>query len=170
MNIEIERRFLLKTIDEIELGTLCNYDIKTIIQFYHLVNGQTVRYRQVSPNYGEKKYYQTIKKKIDTFTFEEDEKEISFLEFTKSIASQTENQKVIVKRRFNYYDEKQNLKFEVDVYSNLNLIILEVELPTKETKFEIPKIISDNIIIEVTGISQFSNAELSIETAGRGFF
>jgi len=53
------------------------------------------------------------------------------------------------------------LKFEVDVFEGIHLVILEVELRSLEQKFDMPDFLQKLIIYEVTGIKEFNNSSLS---------
>lgn len=56
---------------------------------------------------------------------------------------------------------RNGLKFEIDCFSDVHLIIMEVELDSIDQEIEIPEFLQDLIIYEVTGIDQFSNSSLS---------
>jgi CYTH domain-containing protein len=45
--------------------------------------------------------------------------------------------------------------------SGHHLIVAEIEIPTKNHKVNIPNFISDKLLLEVTGLKQFSNRNLS---------
>jgi CYTH domain-containing protein len=55
----------------------------------------------------------------------------------------------------------KGLKFEIDKYEGINIVILEVELDDLEQKINIPKYIEKEILYEVTGIKEFSNKSLA---------
>lgn len=59
--------------------------------------------------------------------------------------------------------ENGGLKWEIDDFqpSYMNLIIAEVELPSKDHPLIIPDYIQKELIMEVTGMSQFTNRALS---------
>lgn len=159
--IEIERKFLLKSIPSIEPD-----DIYQIDQFY-LKNKKGIweRARTYHSNISGDMYIHTIKKTIGKGINIEDEKELTydeFLEFKNKCFSKKYESKFISKERliFNH----NNLKWEVDNFkSGYNLIVAELEIPDKKFKFTFPKFIEDVKLIEVTGIKQFSNRELSIK-------
>lgn len=164
MPLEIERKFLLKTINEVALSKLCSHRFNIIYQYYKEVDNEIYRYRLCIIKNEEPetkiKYFKTIKKHIESFVFEELEEEITKQEYEKAVKD-IDNLKMIHKRRYIFYDKEQNLNFELDYFYHLHLIILEVELPTKETKFTIPEFFNKNIIIEVSGLPQFSNHNLA---------
>ena len=68
--------------------------------------------------------------------------------------------KYISKERLIYPDG--DLKWEVDVFNNgHHLIVAEIEVPSMEFEVKIPKFINDKLLMEVTGMKQFSNRNLS---------
>ena len=67
----------------------------------------------------------------------------------------------INKVRYIYKDG--DLKWEVDLFDNgYKLIIAEIEIPKKRYKLNIPDFIKDVLLLEVTGLKQFSNRNLSL--------
>jgi len=101
-------------------------------------------------------FYHTIKKNIRPGVNSEDEKKIgrneyySFLEKSKSF---------IIKYRHCYFIG--DLKWEVDIFEDINLVVAEVEYPKEDYKLKIPKFISDVTIMEVTNFKEFSNKNIS---------
>jgi hypothetical protein len=56
------------------------------------------------------------------------------------------------------------LKWEVDKFGNdYRLIIAEIEIPKKNFKISFPDYITEMLLLEVTGIKQFSNRSLSLQ-------
>jgi len=55
----------------------------------------------------------------------------------------------------------KGFKFEIDHIFNPNLYIVEVELPSTSTKFEMPTWIKKYVASEITGVGQLSNRALS---------
>ena len=53
------------------------------------------------------------------------------------------------------------LKWEVDVYEDLDLVVAELEIPSRKFKIKIPRFISDVLIMDVTKFSEFTNRSLS---------
>jgi CYTH domain-containing protein len=51
----------------------------------------------------------------------------------------------------------------LDRYRNIDLVILEVELDDINQEIDIPDVFADLIIMEVTGMEEFSNFNLSLE-------
>ena len=53
------------------------------------------------------------------------------------------------------------LKWEVDDFLSLKLVVMEVELDAIDQTIEIPQFLRDLVIYEVTGIKEFNNSNLS---------
>jgi CYTH domain-containing protein len=99
--------------------------------------------------------------KVQRDPFEEDEKIISSEEFNQFVERcKVSQSKYISKERLIYPDGE--LKWEVDVFNNgHHLIVAEVEVPSMDFEVKIPKFISDKLLMEVTGMKQFGNRNLS---------
>ena len=106
-------------------------------------------------------FVHTIKKNIAPGINEEDEKLITSDEFNQFVERCKSSQsKYISKERLVYPDG--DLKWEVDVFNNgHHLIVAEIEVPSMEYEVQIPKFISDKLLMEVTGMKQFGNRNLS---------
>lgn len=159
MNIEIERKFLLKSKPDINPDELI-----TIDQWYWKNSqGSWERVRECNSTTKGRYFVHTIKKTISKGVNMEDEKILTeeeynyYLSICKLKHSQSRNLK---KERLVYKMDK--LKWEVDVFKNeLKLIIAEIEIPKKTFKLQIPNYIKNQILLEVTGLKQFSNKNLS---------
>ena len=155
-NLEIEKRLLLKRLplhDEL-------FDEIHFIEQYYTPTG---RYRHVEmySNKNNKeitKYIHTIKKSVSKGVNEEIEVEISLSEFSKAIEKST---KFISKNRF--IKKAGKYKWEIDEFIDVNLIIAEIEVHTKKElkTVKLPKYIKENLIMEITGIKEFSNFNLA---------
>ena len=66
---------------------------------------------------------------------------------------------MIRKKRQVYKQEKFNI--EIDIFQNMNLVMMEIEVNSLKNNLEIPEAISKYIIKEVTGDPHFSNKYLS---------
>jgi len=156
--IEIERKFLLKS-----LPSKSPQDSIKIDQFY-LKNSKGIweRVRKMESNVGVK-YIHTIKKSISKIENLEEEMEVSedyFLLF-RSKCESSKGSKFIKKTRHLF--PHKNLVWEVDEFHNdYKLIIGEIEIPKKDYKLQIPPFIKDLVLLEVSGMSQFSNRNLSL--------
>jgi CYTH domain-containing protein len=56
------------------------------------------------------------------------------------------------------------MKWEVDLFKDrCHLIIAEIEIPTEDYDLKIPEFINKKLLMEVTGLKQFTNRSLSIK-------
>ena len=159
MKIEIERKFLLKASPE-----ETPEEVIKIEQWYlKTTSGIWERVRKCQSSKSGIYYIHTIKKSVSKGVNLEDEKQISQLEyenFTSYCNSGEFESKYITKERWVYPQEK--LKWEVDIFhSGHHLVIAEIEIPKKTYKIEIPHFIKEKLLLEVTGLKQFSNKNLS---------
>ncbi len=159
-NLEIERKFLLKNVPKFK-GKV---EKLIIHQIYVEGNGGKVtRYRMTekvnSPIVNPSRIYHMCNKRtISPGVFEEIESEISKEIFEKML---NKDHRYIIKTR--YVHKENGLKWEIDAYHDMKLVILEVELEDINQKIKIPDIIEEQMIVEVTGQRVFSNYNLSIE-------
>ena len=153
-NIEIERKFLLKAIP------LIYFDKAIMIsQVYISDKDAEITERVRFSQEGEVvKCFHTTKKKIDAMSSEEIEVEIT-LEEGKNKIEACANPREVDKVRF--IKQVGDLKWEVDEFRNMDLIIAEIELPSRDTVVELPQEIQDVLIMEVTGMKEFSNSNLA---------
>jgi CYTH domain-containing protein len=159
MKLEIERKFLLKSMPDIPPAEIVKID-----QFY-LKNdiGTWERARSWDSNTKGKSWIHTVKKSVSKGVNLEDERfltEKEFKEFKSKCLLSTTESRFISKERWIY--PGGNLYWEVDIFnSGHHLIVAEIEIPTKNYKVNIPKFIDDKLLLEVTGLKQFSNRNLS---------
>ena len=148
MNLEIEKRFLIKN------NTWKKYIINQvpIVQGYLSSNndGWIVRIRSEN-----KQFKLTLKKHIIQSTSLEFEYEINSNEGNQ-ILSHIKNK--IKKDRFFLKIKKQNWIVDIFQDKNAPLEVAEIELESEQEKIMIPDFISK----EITGIKIFSNYQLSI--------
>ena len=155
-NLEIERSWLLKTIP-VDL----TFD-RTINQYYIPTEEGSLRVRQScfadnSEVYHETKKYPRPNGKVG---FIEHEREISRDEFVEMVQKA---ETFIFKNRFLKKGEGKNkgLTWEVDVFTSIHLVRVEIELPNDETEVEIEEWLKEAVIMETTGMKEFSNYNLS---------
>lgn len=159
MKLEIERKFLLKSIPE-KLP-----DEKIQIEQWYCKNyhGTWERVRKCDSNTNGVYYVHTIKKTVSKGVNMEDEKTISqkeYSEFIKNCKTSSNESRFIKKDRWVY--QQDQLKWEVDIFhSGHHLVVAEIEIPKKTFKVEIPNFIKEKLLLEVTGLKQFSNKNLS---------
>ena len=158
MKLEIERKFLLKSMPDIKPAEVIK------IEQYYLKNSSGIweRARSWSSNIDDIKYIHTVKKSISKGVNLEDEyfmSEEQFNQFKKNCFESKES-KFLSKERWIYPDG--DFVWEVDKFINDHYIIIaEIEIPTKRFKIDIPNFIADKLLLEVTDFKQFSNRSLS---------
>lgn len=153
LNLEIERKFLLKNLPA------CMYDkILEIEQFYCNAPGKpNIRVRS-SFDYADGKttYTKTMKRRISMGVNEEIESKIDKNTFDEYVKS---SDRVIKKVR--YVKKVGRLKWEIDRYTNIKLVVAEVELKDINQIVPIPVFIRQNLIMEVTRHKEFSNRSMA---------
>ena len=160
--IEIERKFILKSIP-VGIKPDNIYEIEQ----YYLKNDEGIweRARTYHSATTGDTYIHTIKKQMGKGINLEDEKELTkeeFESFRLKCLTKGFESRHISKERWVYKDG--DLKWEVDKFkSGYSLIIAELEIPTKDFKITFPKYIEDVLLLEVTGLKQFSNRALSLK-------
>lgn len=155
-NLEIERKFLVKFPDCKSLNVKRKIDI---LQIY-LQNGENDSQRRVRRicegdvvkyMYTEKIFYSAVTRK-------ETEYEISADEYKRLLVEKKSDCVPIEKCRICF--EYRNQMFELDTYPfSDKLAIMELELENAEQEIFFPEAI--NIIKEVTGMDEYSNASLA---------
>lgn len=165
--IEIERRFLLKTHPSRTFGENDAFLDKTlqISQFY--IHGLRYRrIREVSTSFNNNLIYERIKKISigDGMNNETEVTTISRKEWEDTYHHSFSNKYPhIDKRRYVFKWNKSNLKFEIDDFSEsvIKLLILEVEIPSRDYEIIFPENIKKQIITEITANKDFSNYNLA---------
>lgn len=156
--IEIERKFLLKSLP------LIPPEKSVEIDQYYLKNSKGIWERVRKWEVGnDTKYIHTIKKSISKIENIEDELEVSedfYLLFISKCES-SKDSRFIKKTRHIFPHGK--LIWEVDEFHNgYKLVIGEIEIPKRDYRLQIPQFIKDLVLLEVSGMSQFSNRNLSL--------
>jgi len=157
MHLEIERKFLLSDMPRVKPD-----NFMLIEQFYCQHKKLKYRVRSITSwedNKRKVEYVQTIKNKIEPGVYEEHE--IGLNEGAFNDLKRYSNKR-IAKYRYIYKINKK-LKWEVDIFQDMKLVIAEIEIPTKDFKFKIPEYIKEKIIMEVTEFEQFTNFNLAKE-------
>lgn len=164
---EIERKFLLKRLPKKVIEKYAKkLQILEIIQYYFFIDNIWQRYRVVNQEGKKTKYVHTIKNTISLGTNDEWEKTVSEVEFLKKQAEHKKEHSVIHKTR--YVIKHKGLKFEIDVFHGMSMVMLEVELPTLHFHFEYPDGLLDEIVFEATGMKQFNNFTLATKIKKNG--
>ncbi len=157
MALEIERKWLLKRLPN------WDYDyVLSIAQYYieNEVTGLPFRLRKSTNNTtGLTSYYHTEKKPISKGVFEETERKLTAPEFEELLQQNPVHKAIIKDRHVKLFDRH---KYEIDTYKNITLITLEVEFTTEDTQISLPEIITRELIMELTGIKEFSNYALAV--------
>jgi len=157
MSIEIERKFLLKSMPDAKPAE----KIK-IQQWYLKIDGRWERVRSLDSEFG-KRWIHTVKTRVSDMSNIEEERAITkkeFMAFVKRCKSPGENARYIAKQRWIYPDG--DLKWEVDIFRDrCHLVVAEIEIPSEDYELQIPEFIQKKQLMEVTGLKQFSNKNLS---------
>jgi CYTH domain-containing protein len=144
--LEIERRFIMRNVPAVAAN-----EVYRIFQKY-AADGWRYRAR-ISGDVTQ--YYKTRKTAVSNGVNEEEEHEIDVHTFHNCGPVK----KGIHKTRHVY--AHNGLKYEVDEFHHISLVIMEVELDAIDQQFELPDFIADMIICEVTGIKELSNSMLA---------
>lgn len=150
-NVEIERKFLLRYLPDEALEQRA----KTIEQGWLPGNRLRERLRRVAGPSGTK-YVRTVKtgQGIERFELEEETSPDLFT----ALWPLTEGCRV-EKRRYDVPDGE--LVWEIDEFTDRELFLAEVELPTRDTAAELPEWLADAVIEEVTGDPAYVNLNLA---------
>ncbi len=157
MALEIERKWLLKRLPN------WDYDqVLSIAQYYveNQVSGIPFRLRKSTNTItGRTSYYHTEKMPISKGVFEETERTLGVEEFENLLQKYPVHKAIIKDRHIKVFDGH---KYEIDTYKNITLTTLEVEFNSEETQITLPEIITREMIMELTGIKEFSNYALAV--------
>lgn len=150
--IEIERRFLLKRVPTEVPVTSAE---KIVIDQFYVPDGP--RLRSSYKKDGDVEYVKCYKKRISEMSNEEHEERLTREEFRSLLVSAT---KIVRKNRMKV--AVGQLIWEIDEFLDpTRIVIAEVEIPSEDTEVEIPDFIKSELIMEITGIQQFSNFNLA---------
>lgn len=152
--LEIERKYLL--FDFPQCGDGLEQLNPISIEQYYSEDGYRYRSEFRSPN---EWTFWRIKKVNKGFGINE-ESEIEEIYSETYQNSYKKTYPLITKTRQVYRQKGLDLRFEIDVFKNL--IMMEIELPSIDFVFEMPKRIQIPIIKEVTGMEEFSNKNLAL--------
>lgn len=158
MNLEIERKYLLKNFPA-QRSFVPTMQI-FIDQHYIPVDNGWERIRKSFSTLKSKYEFVHCQKKMvksNPTVYEEDERLLSEKEYDEYLKKAT---KVIRKKR--YVVPFGKLKWEIDVYENIHLMVAEIELPSVDYIVELPNFISENLVMEVTDMLEFTNEKLAL--------
>ncbi|MBQ8528710.1 MAG: CYTH domain-containing protein [Clostridia bacterium] len=156
--VEIERKYIIKLPKLSELRSMPEYTESEIEQIYlDAPKGETLRIRRRTWQ-GRVEYIETRKIRIDKMSATELERSLTPEEYSALSERRLRGTLPIYKTRYTFRYEGQT--FELDVYPRWQrTCIMETELPTRDTAVKFPEFIE--IIREVTGIKEYSNAGMS---------
>ena len=145
--LEFERKFLLLKQPSLKADIVYRLE-------QHYFGDERIRRRSTDSE--DDVFYHTIKKSLRPGVNSENERIITRDEYYNLL----EKSKVfVVKHRHCYFIG--GLKWEVDVFEDINLVVAEVEYPKENYKLKIPKFIEDVTIMEVTKFREFSNKNIA---------
>ncbi len=146
-NIEIERRYIMRAKPTVQPEE--EYEI------FQKYASDGWRYRQQVSGTNVQ-YFKTRKTVVSSGVNNEEEYIITQSEFDGNCG---EIVKGISKTRSVYHDG--GLRFEVDTFKDIQLVIMEVELDDIVQAFTMPDFLKEQMIYEITGIREFSNSSLA---------
>lgn len=156
--VEIERKYVILKPSAEQLLALGDCECSEIEQTYLRADeGVTRRVRcRIYPD--RTVYTETSKRRIDSMSSYEDEREISEGEYKKLLTEIKQGTHTLRKTR--YAIHYLGVCFEIDIYPEWErTCILETELQSREQRVEFPP--SIKVIAEVTGNKKYSNAAMS---------
>ena len=155
VQIETERKYLIRMPDEAFLAALPGCEVWDIEQIYLQDGpmGETRRIRSVF-TCGEKKYFRTEKKRVSTLSSIENEEEISCESYGELKMQANPKLNAIMKRRYRVPYEGHTL--EIDIYAFWqDRATLEIELSSEETEAPVPAWVQ--VIRDVSGEIAYKN-------------
>lgn len=155
--VECERRFLLKRVPHTEYDKI----IKIEQDYLTDINSVKVERVRLSTIISDDIdiFTHTIKEPLSSFSVNETEREISYHEHEELLRN---SNRQIRKMRY-VKNTDNNLKWEIDMMLDMDLTIAEIEVPNEDYELVLPKYIKDNLIMEITGMNEFSNSVLAVE-------
>ena len=155
VQIETERKYLIRMPDERQLAAMPGCEIWDIEQIYLQdgPEGETRRIRSVLTG-GERKYFRTEKKRVSALSSIENEAEISAESYAALRLQADPALNAIIKRRYRVPYEGHTL--EIDVYAFWqDRATLEIELTSEDSEAPVPEWLS--VIREVSGEYAYKN-------------
>jgi CYTH domain-containing protein len=156
-SVEIERKIILKYVPDIE------YDEILDITQYYIKKKVWERFRKSVNQDGDITYVKTIKKTLRAGASLENEDEISEEEYERMVTmckSGDFQSRVISKLRHIKYVE-DDLKWEIDEFKDVTLVIAEIEIPTDDYEIKYPDYIKGTFIKDVTDWKEFNNRRMA---------
>jgi len=158
--MEIERRFLLKRLPNVD-----NFEMDIEIGQHYLSpagDKETERVlaitQSICGNVLGDRWIHTIKQPTKGLGMLETEEEITWEAFS---VGKTNADRSIYKTRHVLNHTSDKLVWEIDEFKDHDLVIAEIEIPSVEYELVIPEILKPYILMEITGMHQFSNSNLA---------
>jgi len=158
--MEIERRFLLKRLPNVD-----NFEMDIEIGQHYLSpvgDKETERVRAITQsicgNVLSDRWIHTIKQPTKGLGMVETEEEITWEAFS---VGKTNADRSIYKTRHVLNHTSDKLVWEIDEFKDHDLVIAEIEIPSEEYELVIPEILKPYVLMEITGMHQFSNSNLA---------
>lgn len=164
---EIERKFLVSEADLSGIDDIQLYSIESV--YLDLVEmgkldpqilsspSREIRVSRVEDSDGVVAYWSVSKTGGHKLIREEAQIEISEEDYKKAV--ERFGSKKVAKKRFKF--PYNGNFFELDVFSDKELVLMEIELRNPRQLFEIPPFV--HVVKDVTGISDFYNSSLATE-------
>lgn len=157
---EIERKYLVRYPDLSVLQAQPGVQRWEIVQIYlSSAEGETRRVRQVVCD-GDIKYYRTFKRRLTDLSAEEDEAEITPVEYLEYAREQAPGSHPVVKTRYRIPYGGHTLEFDIYPFWT-DRAILEIELGSEQEGAQIPEYAQ--IIRDVSGDYAYRNSRLAFE-------
>ncbi len=154
---EIERKFLIRKPDLLNLGSLCK--VKEISQTYLTAAEGSARVRRTQEG-GTVTYTETVKRSLSPMRRMEIERNITEEEYNRRLAARDPRRQTIHKTR--YCLQYNDHLFEIDIYPFWSKqAVMEVELKNENEQFDLPPMIK--VLREVTEEPEYSNHALARE-------
>ncbi|MCO5297353.1 MAG: CHAD domain-containing protein [Fimbriimonadaceae bacterium] len=150
IHLEIERKFLLRAVPERAQSAPC---VEIEQGYFQAREGE--RLRRTCQD-GRVSWVRTWKRG-EGLVREELEEPLDEREFER-LWPLTEGWR-LKKRR--YFVQEGELKWEIDEFEGLDLVLAEVELPSVDTEAAIPQWLADALVREVTGDPRYANSSLA---------
>ena len=160
MHHEIERKYLIRPVDEAFLRARPGCEVWEIDQTYLIaVPGETRRVRRIVEN-GAERFRLTVKRRLSDLTSEEDERAIGRAEYESLLAEANPALRTIRKTRFRVPHEGQVAEFDRYPFWD-DRMILEIELDSEAAAARVPEWVS--VIRDVSADPRYKNVRLAAQ-------
>ena len=160
MNIEIERKFLIRMPSSNNLNAQKDVCVKNLEQTYLTSDGSyNARVRSIDEG-GRVRYVKTVKRRISVLSCYEDEFEISEAQYQEELKNADKSKTAIKKTRYCIPFGEHIVEIDVFPFWS-DRAILEVELKNEDEEFSLPSFVE--IIKEVSDDKRYKNTNLALE-------